>query len=282
VPKVDNQKILYVSLLELITSVGNRNHNPFKGLVRKLDFFLHTNGITLPELLERLDPIKGRKEGVALDKFAQFLKDKIEKGKDLANLESYARLMDIDKDGRITPEDLQTCLCNIDSDQFFKNGGQNLKQTQFNAENKYFTIPVKKLGIDRSDPKILEIRKQLAAALKEQGKTLVKIFGDFDSDGDGMLNFGEFSQGIRSIMSVNQPTLEKIFNLMDENKIGMVDFEKFYRSLFVEDPRYDLIHHGELVNHQAYDPGEPVEDSFEWQKSVVGQIKEWFRIEKLQ
>ena len=82
-------------------------------------------------------------------------------------------------------------------------------------------------------------------------------------------------------MSVNQPTLEKIFNLMDENKIGMVDLEKFYRSLFVEDPQYDLIHHGEVVNHQANDPGEPIEDSFEWQNQVVAQIKVWFKREKL-
>lgn len=68
---------------------------------------------------------------------------------------------------------------------------------------------------------------------------------------------------------------------MDENKIGMVDFDKFYRCLFVEDPRYDLIHHGEVVNYQAYDPGDAVEDSFDWQNQVVAQIKAWFRSEKI-
>ena len=115
-PKVDNQKILYVSLLDLITSVGNRNHNPFKSLIRKLDFFLDSNKISIPELLERLDPLRGRTDGAAVGEFAKFLKDKIDKGKDLANLESYARLIDIDKDGRVSAEDLQTCLCNIDSD----------------------------------------------------------------------------------------------------------------------------------------------------------------------
>jgi Ca2+-binding EF-hand superfamily protein len=62
---------------------------------------------------------------------------------------------------------------------------------------------VKKLGIDKSDPKIVEIKKQLGRTLKEQGSSLRSIFSDFDSDGDGMLNFGEFSKGIRSIMSVN-------------------------------------------------------------------------------
>lgn len=69
-PKVDNQKILYVGLLDLVTSVGNKNHNPFKTLVRKLDFFLHTNGTAIPELLERLDPLRGRTDGVTLGTFA--------------------------------------------------------------------------------------------------------------------------------------------------------------------------------------------------------------------
>ena len=83
---MDNQKILYVDLLDLITSVGNRNHNPFKGLIRKLDFFIKANKISILELLERIDPLYGKTEGIALDKFAKFLKDKIEKGKDIPNL----------------------------------------------------------------------------------------------------------------------------------------------------------------------------------------------------
>ena len=62
---------------------------------------------------------------------------------------------------------------------------------------------MKKLGIDKSDPKIVEIRKQLGQNLKERGSSLATIFKEFDSDGDGMLNFGEFTKGIRSIMSVN-------------------------------------------------------------------------------
>ena len=40
-----------------------------------------------------------------------------------------------------------------------------------------------------------------------------------------MLNFVEFSKGIRSLISINQPTLETMFNLMDTNKIGMVNVD---------------------------------------------------------
>jgi len=88
---------------------------------------LTRNQLSVEGLLEKIG-FEG-KNGVPISKFARFLKDKVEKNKDLENLESYADLMDVDKDGRICKDDLQTCLCNVGSDQFFKNGGQNLKHT---------------------------------------------------------------------------------------------------------------------------------------------------------
>ena len=158
-------------------------------------------------------------------KFARFLKDKVEKNKDLENLLSYANLMDVDKDGRICKDDLQTCLCNVGSDQFFKNGGQNLKHTQFNAENKFYSIPQEKLKLDKSDPKLVEIRKQIKSAFNQNNTTYSGAFNRFDSDGDKMLNFAEFQKGMAGILQINQPTLEKMFNLMDEHKIGMVSYD---------------------------------------------------------
>jgi len=116
IPRVEGQKILYVDFLSQITEVGNRNHNPFKSLIKKIDFFLESNHISISELLKRLDPLNGEKEGVTVERFAKFLKDKIDKNKDHQNLLSYAKMMDIDKDGCICQDDLQTCLCNINSD----------------------------------------------------------------------------------------------------------------------------------------------------------------------
>lgn len=94
-----------------------------------------------------------------MEKFARFLKEKIEKHKDMDNLVTYTKMMDVDKDGRICKDDLETCLANVGSDQFFKNGGQNLKHTQFNAQNKFYSIPQDKLKLEKSDAKILEIRE---------------------------------------------------------------------------------------------------------------------------
>jgi len=101
-PKVNDNKILYVQFLDLITSVGNRNHNPFKSLIHKLDLFLDSNKLSLEQLLTRMD----QSQSVSLETFAKFLKDKVEKHKDYENILSYAKMMDIDKDGRICKDDL--------------------------------------------------------------------------------------------------------------------------------------------------------------------------------
>lgn len=68
-------------------------------------------------------------DGVSLDKFTKFLSDKIDKERDFGKLEEYSNMIDIDKDGKICTDDLQTCLNNIDSHQFFKNGGKYLKKS---------------------------------------------------------------------------------------------------------------------------------------------------------
>ena len=99
-------------MLDLITSHGNRNHNPFKSLIKKIEWFIETNKLSVDGLLQRLSS-KGE---VPVKQFAKFLHDKIEKSKDIANLESYSSLMDIDKDGLISRDDLQTCLLNINSE----------------------------------------------------------------------------------------------------------------------------------------------------------------------
>lgn len=65
-------------------------------------------------------------EPVSLNKFTDFLLQKIDKKKDQVELFSYAQYMDIDKDGFISAEDLKTCLRNINSMAFFKNNGQAL------------------------------------------------------------------------------------------------------------------------------------------------------------
>ena len=46
--------------------------------------------------------------------------------------------MDIDKDGLISVIDLETCVKNVNSNAFFKNGGEALASSTFNAGKKFF------------------------------------------------------------------------------------------------------------------------------------------------
>ena len=49
-------------------------------------------------------------------------------------------MVDIDKDGYVSKEDLETCLANLNSTAFFKDGGKALQRVQFNSKYKFFAI----------------------------------------------------------------------------------------------------------------------------------------------
>lgn len=97
--KDENYKIPYNDLLERVTLMGNKDHNPFKTLMQRMAFFLEQNKITVANLLKRLQP-----DGTQIDveKFADFLKQKIDKRRPISELQTYAQYIDIDKDGYIS------------------------------------------------------------------------------------------------------------------------------------------------------------------------------------
>ena len=50
-----------------------------------------------------------------------------------------ASQMDINKDGFVCVEDLQTCLRNVNTEHFYKEGGKAVSKSQFNTKDKFFT-----------------------------------------------------------------------------------------------------------------------------------------------
>jgi len=76
--------------------------------------------LTIDQLLKKIESTRSQPK---VDEFAKFLKEKIDKEKDIHNLIAYSQMIDIDKDGRISKSDLQTCILNKHSVQFYKNGG---------------------------------------------------------------------------------------------------------------------------------------------------------------
>jgi len=97
---------------------------------------------------------------VSVNLFATFLKTKIDKKRDESSLRKFAYYMDVDKDGYITEIDLKTCLDNVNSEAFFKEGGEALAQSAFSSGKKFFPNQ-SKLPEERA----FEILNQIRTAL---------------------------------------------------------------------------------------------------------------------
>jgi Ca2+-binding EF-hand superfamily protein len=97
-------KLNYIKFIDNVTGFGNKNHNPFKLAVQKIELFLENNKIDSRELLKRVGSVT--EDGVTVQIFAQFLQKKIDKGKNIDDLEMISHMIDIDKDGYISNEDL--------------------------------------------------------------------------------------------------------------------------------------------------------------------------------
>ena len=247
-----------------MSEVSNRDHNPFKSVVQRLQYFIQSNNQTVLSLIKRLTSKNGLsyEKGVPVDYFADFLQAKIDKKRTDTELRKFANFMDIDKDGFISEIDLQTCLNNLSSDAFFRDGGEALAVSAFSSQKKFFPVS-EQLTPERA----FEIAKQIKAGLIAQKIAYKEAFTRFDLNKDGFLSFSEFSSGIDNVMTLSLPVKEKFFALMDKNQIGLVDYPNFLNVIQATSAA-NLMKTG-LV------------DSFDWENDVIDQIKKWVIREKI-
>jgi len=74
-------RINFMDFLQKLTGISNRDHNPFKSLVQRLDYFLKQNKLTVIEIVRRLASDSGVLR-VDNDTFASFIKQKVDKKRD--------------------------------------------------------------------------------------------------------------------------------------------------------------------------------------------------------
>jgi len=74
-------KVSYIEFMERMCGLGNKNHNPFKSVIQRLAYFVENNSLTTDTLLQRLGA--SFNNPVTVSKFADFLKAKVEKRRDL-------------------------------------------------------------------------------------------------------------------------------------------------------------------------------------------------------
>ena len=94
-----------------------------------------------------------------------------------------------------------------------------------------------------------------------------EAFNRFDQNQDGLLSFSEFSSGLDKIISFSLPVKEKFFSFMDKKKIGLVDYDTFL-SVIQASQAKDIARNN-------------FTDSFDWENSVIEQIKNWIIREKI-
>jgi len=123
----------------------NKVHNPFKTIVSRIAFFIKQNNVEIPALLKRLgtsiecSKMMGDGMGIPNDGFAAFLKQKVEKKRDLMELRTYTKMIDINKDSYITAPDLETCIRNLNNAAFWRNNGEAVATSSFT--NKVSAFP---------------------------------------------------------------------------------------------------------------------------------------------
>ena len=87
-------KLSYIKYLEELTQQVNKNHNPFRSIVNRLAYFLKHNNVTSAELISRITKDSLGKISVA--KFAEFLKQKVDKKTEFQLLQRLSVRIDID------------------------------------------------------------------------------------------------------------------------------------------------------------------------------------------
>jgi len=258
-------KLSYMEFMAKMQKISNKNHNPFKTIINRLAFFLKQNSVTGADLIRRLSQSNSNyntgvsNTGITISIFASFLKQKVEKKRDIEELKKYVRMMDVDKDSFITEADINTCIKNLNNAAFFKQGGEALTKSTFNSDNKFFPVASR-----MSREKAIEVCKQIRDALATRKLQYREVFDLFDQNKDNMVSYAEFSRGLIQIIPLSQPVMEQLYALMDKNNIGLITYNQFL----------------EVLRLQKIDK-QSIEDSFDWEYSVIKKMKKWIHSQRI-
>lgn len=112
-------------------------------------------------------------------------------------------MMDIDQDGFIDIQDLNTVIGNLTNDKFFHNNGEALAissgMSALSETTDASWYPKEKMSV----PKAAEVVKVIKDALILKQISYRSLFVKLDSNGNGLLSFAEFSNGIDQIVSLS-------------------------------------------------------------------------------
>lgn len=243
-------KLSYIDFVASLQKIGTKNHNPFRSLVNRINYFLNHNAISVGDLLKRLSKHGG---AVPVTDFAAFLKAKVDKKRDGQELLKFARMLDVDKDGMVGETDVTTCVKNLGNAQFWRDNGASLSRAQFGTSTKFFPQANR-----MSNDKAREVIKQINDSLSRQKITYRDCFTKLDANRDDMVSYAEFSTGLSTVVGLAPLVLEQIYALMDKQSVGLINYSQFL----------------DVLKRMQID-ARSMNDNFDWEQSTIAKIRAW-------
>ncbi len=164
-------------------------------------------------------------------------------GYSLTELEEELKVLDIDDDGIISPEDLSTFL-------------NRKKYMQGAAPGAMRKTLFPKLKLDEGTEKLIAELKQ---SIARKNYSLYDFFNLIDTNKDGLLTVDELCTGLDKLAKFDSTQKDAIFSYLDKAGHGIIPYK-----VFVE---------------QLGGKKEDTEDEkvFNWSEEVLSRIKEWYR-----
>jgi len=152
--------------------------------------------------------------------FARFLRNTILNQISVQESQYYAECVDIDQDGFISKEDMET---------FINRGALIAKgQKQVSALNtKQMLFPTKPLN----EKDMENLLRELRFVMDSRRMKNYELFAMLDTNEDGFVTIDEFCTGLEKIIPLPRPITEGFFAYIDKLKIGVLNLENFMNVL---------------------------------------------------
>jgi Ca2+-binding EF-hand superfamily protein len=231
--EMGNNYVNYEEFLTRVEGATKAEVDPVLDTHERIQVFLRQNNITPIDLLARIG------NPVTIEKFAHFLKTKINKRIDSNTISNISSRIDVNSDGIIDVNDLSSAL--------------NYKTRLTFTNNKNY--PTERLSEEIANSVIKSIRDVMVA----RKISYTELFKNMDADKKGLLSFQEFSKGLDELLELSLSVKSGLFAIMDKQDIGLVDLKSFVA----------VMKHVDLEKDNT--------DNWAWEQNALKAIKTWIQ-----
>jgi len=195
-----------------------------------LNYFKETKiqpGRLVRKLYEKRNKEASNDKAIKVDEFGEFLysicKNLIQ-NKEICI--SFAKKIDINRDGNIDETDLNTFLNRNEYISEAEKEGIKTNLFQSNPTNQevFPKIPL-------SEEKMVSVLRDLRQALDNKGISYYDFVRRLDVNEVGFITVSDFCKELDKIIKFSQPTKDGLFAYIDKRKIGMIDYDEIINIL---------------------------------------------------